>query len=65
MSKNFDVVLENHDVTIIFLSYGQSEAIWKPDSRPMACVKLMFLLIATFYLTKTENRTKKSHIIMP
>ena len=37
MSKNFDVVLENHDVTIIFLSYGQSEAIWKPDSRPMAC----------------------------
>ena len=24
------------------------------------CVKLTFLLIATFYLTKTENRTKKS-----
>ena len=30
----------------------------------MSSLKLIFLLIVTFYLTKTENRTKKSLILL-
>ena len=52
-----DIVSENCDViAIFFFIYGQFGAIRKPDSGP---VELMFSLIVTFYLTKTENRTKK------
>ena len=38
-SKKFydGVISENYDVTVIFLIYGQFEAIWKPDSRRIAC----------------------------
>ena len=45
----------NYDVIVTFPIHGQFEAIWKPDS-----VKLTFSLTVTLYLTKTENRTKKS-----
>ena len=45
----------NRDVIVIFSIYGQFEAIWKPS------LKKLFLLV-TFYLTKTEKRTKKSLI---
>ena len=56
-SKKFndDVILENYDVIAIFSIYSQFGATWKSNS-----VKRIFLLIVTFYLTKTENRTKKS-----
>ena len=47
----------NYDVIFNFPIYGQFEANWVPE----ACyVTLTFSLIATFYLTKIENRTKKS-----
>ena len=44
-------MLVNCDVTVIFPIYGQFGAIQKLDSR---CI-----LKVSFYLTKTENRTKK------
>ena len=47
---------ENCDVFTIFPIYGQFGAIWKPGPD----VTLIFSLIAFFYLTKTENRTKNS-----
>ena len=51
----------NCDVVVSFLIYNQFGAIWKPDSGNIACnVKLTFSLIVTFYLTKIENRTRKS-----
>ena len=60
MSKKIDddVMSANCDVIIVFPIYGQFGAIRKPDSERMS-VKLTFSLIVTFYLTKTENRTKK------
>ena len=60
MSKKIDddVMSANCDVIIVFPIYGQFGAIRKPDSGCMS-VKLTFSLIVTFYLTKTENRTKK------
>ena len=60
MSKKIDddVMSANCDVIIVFPIYGQFGAIRKPDSGRMS-VKLTFSLIVTFYLTKTENRTKK------
>ena len=38
-SKKIDdgIISENYDVTVIFLIYGQFEAIRKPDSRRIAC----------------------------
>ena len=48
----------NCDVIFIFLIYGEFGEMWKPDS---GRVKLTFSLTVTFYLTKMENRTKKSH----
>ena len=60
-SKKFDgdVLSANFDVIVIFPIYGQSGAIRRPHAGRMS-VKLTFSLIATFYLTKTENRTKTS-----
>ena len=60
-SKEFynDVISRNCDVIAIFPMYGQFGAIQKPDSGRIT-VKLMFSLTITFYLTKTENSTKKS-----
>ena len=60
-SKKFDddVIPESCDVIVIFTVYGQFGAIQKPDSGRIIC-KAFFSLIATFYLTKTENRTEKS-----
>ena len=54
-----DVMSENCDVFAIFPIYGQFAAIRKPDSGPTV-PKLIVSLIITFYLSKTENRTKKS-----
>ena len=51
-----DAMSETSDVIDIFPIYGQFEAIRKP----IPAVKLIFLLILAFYLTKTESRTKKS-----
>ena len=56
-SKKFedDVMLRNCDVIVIFLIYIQYGAFRKPKPS----VKLTFSLKVTFYLTKTENRTRK------
>ena len=56
---NNDVMSENFDVIVIFPIYGQFGAIRDLDS---GCIglKLVFSFIVTFYLTKTENRTKRS-----
>ena len=53
-SKKFDddVMSANCDVIVFFPIYCQFAVIWKPN--------LHFSLTITFYLTKTENRTKKS-----
>ena len=58
-STKFDdgVILTNCDVIVIFPIYGQFAAIPKPDAWS---VKLTFSSRVIFYLTKTENRTKKS-----
>ena len=60
-SKKFDdnVMSENCDVIAIFPIYGQFGLIWKPDSGGIVC-KTYISLIVIFYLTKNENRTKKS-----
>ena len=55
-----DVMSANCDVIVLCPSYSQFRAIWKPDSGRIVYIKLTFSLIVTFYLTKTENRTKKS-----
>ena len=49
---------ENCDVILIFTIYDQLGAIWKPDSRRIVCKTYNFIN-RTFYLTKTENRTRK------
>ena len=46
------VILVNCDVIVNFPIYGQFGAIRKPVNVP-------FSLIVTFYLTKTESRTKR------
>ena len=51
---------ENCDVFTIFPIYGQFGAIWKPGPDAQS-VKLRFSLMAFFYLTNTENRTKNSN----
>ena len=50
---------EKCDVIVIFEIFGQFRAVRRPDSGTES-VKVMFSLIATFFLTKTEKRTKKS-----
>ena len=58
-SKNFDgaIMTENYEVVDIFPIYSQFGTIWIPD---VQCIKLIFSLIVTFYLIKTEKRTKIS-----
>ena len=53
-----DFVSSNYDVIAFFPIYGLFAAIMEPYSKLMA-YKLTFSLTITFYLTKTENRTKK------
>ena len=57
-----DVISKNCDVVIIFPIYDRFGAIRKPDSGRIVCKTYIFIfsLIVTFYLTKTETRTKKS-----
>ena len=52
------VRLSRQDV-IIFLIYGQFEAIQKLDYGRMVCKTYIFII--TFFLTKTVIRTKKSN----
>ena len=52
-------MLANCNVIVIFPIYDQFGAIWKLDSGCIVC-KTYILLTVTFYLTKTENRAKKS-----
>ena len=54
-----DVTSTNCDVTVFFLIDGQFAAIRKPDFGRMV-YKLKFSLIVNLYLTKPENKTKKS-----
>ena len=60
-AKTFDddFMSENCDAIAIFPIYGQFGAIWKPDSGRIV-LKLIFSLTVTFYVIKTEKRTKKS-----
>ena len=54
-----DAMLKNCDFIVSFSIYGKLEqsGSWIPDA---LSIKLIFSLIVTFYLTKTENRTKQS-----
>ena len=60
-SKKFDdnIVskLQRHHHFFQFMTNLEQSGNWIPD---LQSVKITFSLIATFYLTKTENRTKKS-----
>ena len=60
-SKKFDddVMSENCDVIVIFRSFGQFGAVRRPVPETES-TKVMFSVKVTFWLTKTENRTKKS-----
>ena len=49
---------ENCDAIAIFPIYNKFGAIGKPDSGHIASKTYIFIK-STFYLTKTENRTKK------
>ena len=55
MSENCDVIV----IFLIFWTFGQFGAVWRPDFRHRVCKGYVFS-IATFFLTKTESRTKKS-----
>ena len=59
-SKKFDddVVSANCEVSVIFPIYGQFGTIRKLDSGLIIC-KTYISQIVTFFLTKTEKRTKK------
>ena len=57
-SFHFGVISENCDVTVIFRIFGKSGVVRRPDSGHR--VNVMLSVTATFCLTKTENRTKKS-----
>ena len=52
-------MLENFDFIAIFPIYGQSGAIWKPDSGRIVC-KIYIFINSNLFSYKTENRTKKS-----
>ena len=54
-----DIILENYDVIVFlqFIANLQQSGNQILNAQP---VKLTFSLIVTFYLLKTENRTKKS-----
>ena len=51
-------MLENCDVIVIFQIFDQFGAARRPPDTESA--KVMFPVIVTFCLKKTENRTKKS-----
>ena len=55
-----DVMSGNCDVIAIFPIYSQFGAIRKPDSGRIVYKTYRVPLIVTFYLTKTENKTKIS-----
>ena len=59
-SKKFDVdvMSENCEVIVIFRIFGLFGAVRRPDSQSLQ--KFMCLVIVSFCLTKTKNRTKKS-----
>ena len=61
-SKNFDndVISGNCDVIVIFQIFSQFGAARRPDSGHRVCKRYVFSKSNLFYLTKTENRTKKS-----
>ena len=61
-SKKIDdnVMSANCKIINIFLIYGQFGAMRQPDSRRIVWKTYIFILKVTFYITKTENRTKKS-----
>ena len=48
-----------HDVIVIFRIFGQFLSIWKPDSECMVFNTYIYVN-SNPYLTKIENRTKKS-----
>ena len=48
------------DIIVIFPIYGQFGAMQKPDSGCIVCKTYFVINSKTFYLTKTQNRTKKS-----
>ena len=50
---------ENFDVVVIYVIHGQFGAIQKPDSGRIDYKNYIFHY-KTYYLTKTDNRTKKS-----
>ena len=56
---DFDVMSENCDVIVIFFFWANLEqsVARNPDTES---AKVKFSVIATFCLTKTEHRTKKS-----
>ena len=60
-SKKFGdhIVSENCNIIAIFSIYGQFEAIRKPDSGRIVSKTCIFIN-SNVYLTKPENRTKKS-----
>ena len=69
MSKQFDddTISASCDVIVCFLIYGQFAAIWKLDSRRMVYktyAPINISSIVTFYLTETQNRTKKSQTLL-
>ena len=41
--RNYDVMLENCEVIVIFLIFGQFGGIRKPDSRRMVCNTYVFI----------------------
>ena len=59
-SKKFDddIMLKNCEVIVIFPIYGQFGSIMKQDFEGND-FKTCILINSIFYLTKTENRTKK------
>ena len=59
LKKKLGDDLANCDVIVIFSIYDQFGAIRKPDSECIVC-KIYIFINSNLYLTKTENRTKKS-----
>ena len=59
LKKKLGDDLANCDVIVIFSIYDQFGAIPKPDSECIVCKTYIFIN-SNLYLTKTENRTKKS-----
>ena len=54
-----DVMPEDCDLIVIFRIFSQFRAAWRSDSGNRVC-KSQVSVIVTFFVTKTENRTKES-----